>query len=239
MERLNIPNFFLRFREMVGEIADLKTVYIVYNSLLSNAFRNHAKILKGKMRAFLVDDRWKFAVDGQIRQIYIDTLQKYISSFPWNAVGAHTVIPMLQGTSESGAWSICEHGFANLAANDEGYFGRGIYFTRDVDYAKQFAKPVNGIRTYLVCLVLPGLSYPVTEVPFFGDAKRPNPKGFYGKGVFAGYHSHYTIVPKGMLGAFPARDPYSPNEHSDELVIFQHAQALPLFLFTTQGQASS
>ena len=84
----------------------------------------------------------------------------------------------------------------------------------------------------MIALVIPGNSYPITEVPHLPDGKS-NPKGFLGKACQAGYQSHFTIV-KGedISNAFPVETPdFDPATVADELVVFETAQTLPLFVF--------
>lgn len=51
-----------------------------------------------------------------------------------------SIIPMFHGTSRQTAWHIVNGGFSTVVAQDEGFFGKGIYFSSDVDYAKHYAK---------------------------------------------------------------------------------------------------
>jgi len=95
--------------------------------------------------------------------------------------------------------------------------------------------------------VLPGNYYPATEHPFVvpfvqdrsivGDDKRkPNPVGLLGQACKGGYQSHYSVIDTMTFSApFPTQfDDFDDREKkrvvSDELVVFEGAQALPLFL---------
>ena len=115
-------------------------------------------------------------------------------------------------------------------------------YAREID-----AKSQPGVKVFLIAAVLPGNPYPVTEhplaVPFVtdesiggDDKRRRNPLGLYGQALKAGYQSHYTVVDSVSMGtAFPTQlddfdDPMKKRVVSDELVVFEGAQALPLFL---------
>ena len=104
-----------------------------------------------------------------------------------------------------------------------------------------------GVKVFLVAMVLPGNSYPATEHPFVvpfvqdasivGDDKRkPNPVGLLGQACKGGYQSHYSVIDtKSFAAPFPTQfDDFEDHEKkrvvSDELVVFEGAQALPLFL---------
>ena len=76
----------------------------------------------------------------------------------------------------------------------------------------------------------PGNTLPVTEHPL------DNKTSLKGKPFVPGYQSHYTVVPKKNTSeAFPltGNEVIDPTRHADELVVFQDAQALPLFIIYT------
>jgi len=224
-------------------------------------------------------------------------LAKIITKFrrEWNDGGNSFVVPMIHGTNLNAGWSIANSGFATVATLDEGYFGRGIYFTSKYRYAETYSFAANAAakpslpvhppsqsnfmksspqnsqislistpapspssssgnllssqnslaklnasgssldlnkltasqRVFLIALVTPGNAFPVVEDPFSNKVKKiPSEKGFFGKTCLGGYQSHYAIVKSG----FPSLDITKMKEESDELVVFQDAQALPLFL---------
>jgi len=103
------------------------------------------------------------------------------------------------------------------------------------------------VKVFLVAMVLPGNYYPATEHPFVvpfvqdpsieGDDKRKrNPLGLLGQACKGGYQSHYSVIDtKTFAAPFPTQfDDFDDREKnrvvSDELVVFEGAQALPLFL---------
>jgi len=128
---------------------------------------------------------------------------------------------------------------------DDGFYGQGIYFTRDMDYAALYSNDTP--KVFVLAAVNPGNVFPTTEHPFSGsDQKTPlgalgfgsrsAPKSLKGKPGVPGYQSHYTVVPKKNIDdAFPltGNRPVEPAKHADELVVFQEAQALPLFIIYT------
>lgn len=144
------------------------------------------------------------------------------------------MIPLAQrvglGTSRETAWKIVKSGFATVATIDEGYFGKGIYFTSDVNYAKYYAELAagksrpRGKQCLILSVVIPGNIYPVTEDHKGPDSLLSKPC----KGV--GYQSHFTNVHSTRDGNFGCVcNPPQPDNY-DELVVFQDAQALPLFI---------
>jgi len=164
-----------------------------------------------------------------------------------------------------------KNGFGSASSLDDGYYGRGIYFTSDLRYGNMYARETpQGEKVLLMALVVPGNPYPATEDPFVyktddkgkvirwptpefetekdnkgKTAKKRDPKGLYGQACKTGYQSHYTIVnSKNTSTAFPTRfDDFGTEEKkrvvSDELVVFEGAQALPLYLIFYKSSSAT
>jgi len=111
-----------------------------------------------------------------------------------------TVVPMFHTAKLGSKAEIMEAGFSTPASQTMGNFGRGVYFTRDLGHAVQRQDPSQPLIIVL-SLVLPGNAYPVTESLQDGPCQ-------------AGHQSHYAKVSGSAI---------------DELVVFDSAQALPLF----------
>jgi len=245
---------FNLFQEMVGNAPGLKQVIAVYNPILAHGFESYLKTLEGKMKAskmLFQQDDWKNEKNAQRRGEFLDYYQKNAKKYPWNKEreGKLLLVPLIQGTSEAAAWNITENGFGVVAKLDDGYFGKGIYFTSTFDYAAKYviyhveSNPSHW-KAFIISLVVPGNVFPVTENPFRTDTsgrilQNPNGtpmlnlNGYYGKGIRAGYQSHFTIVPKAEKNAFPIRGNIESDNDATELVVFQEAQTLPLFVFFT------
>jgi len=215
----------------------LVRAYAIQNDNLSNAFTIFMNSLGGKIKAakklFQADD-WKNHSDSALKTKYLQHYGEWVGSFPWNKKGKLEVLGALQGTTEEAAWSIAENGFGTVSVLDEGFFGKGMYFTSNFEYAslyaalKQKSNPSKN-KVFVVALVIPGNPFPVTEHPYVNG--KPNEKGYLGKGVRSGYQSHFTQVNRKMIGAaYPITGQFDPNEHGNELVVFQEAQILPVFI---------
>jgi len=141
-------------------------------------------------------------------------------------------MPVIQGTHENAAHRIAKNGFGTVATLDPGFFGQGIYFTSKLRYAAhEYAKKAeDGSLVLVISLASPGNVLPISADPKIN--KLPNPQGYLGKPRQEGYQSHYTAVympDKGGTYGYPLRS--APTEASwDELVVFEPAQALPVFL---------
>ena len=138
---------------------------------------------------------------------------------------------MIQGTTEDDAMKISENGFGTVAREDAGFFGQGIYFTSKLNYARKYSKPANdGSLVLVISLASPGNVLPISADPVLNKIK--NPQGYLGKPRQQGYQSHYTVVHmpgEGGTYGYPLRTAPT-DDSSDELVVFEPAQALPVFL---------
>jgi len=168
--------------------------------------------------------------EAEQRKKFIAWQSDLSGKFSWNDNTRPRVVPMLQGTSESAVWQICQQGFGVVGTTDNGFYGAGVYFTSKLGYADKYAKSSpDGSRPFIVSMVIPGNSFPVVEHPFAADGSSANPSGFKGKVGRLGYQSHLTYVDRHRPNA-PVKG-LVDSAVADELVIFDSAQALPLFVF--------
>jgi len=91
----------------------------------------------------------------------------------------HTNIMRLwHGCSSQACKAICAGGAKDLRRTDGGYFGSGIYLTPDCEYAANWYSahyPPNkkGEMTLLLCLVVVGLTYPISRATDYIYAEEP------------------------------------------------------------------
>ena len=214
-------------------------VFAISNEKLLTNFENYRDTLYAKHRAnpglFKKED-WMPMSEAQQRKEFIAWLHAFSDRFGWNDKSKPRVVPMLQGTSEGAVWQICQQGFGVVGTTDDGFYGAGVYFTSKLGYADKYAKSgPHGSKPFIVSMVIPGNSFPVVEHPFAADGSSANPSGFKGKGCRGGYQSHFTLVDgRDISTAFPLRGHIDPAAAADELVTFEGAQILPLFVFYTK-----
>jgi len=206
-------------------------IFAISNEKLLTNFENYCDTLQAKHRAnpalFKKDD-WKLMPEVH---------SQFSTKYSWNDGKRPRVIPMLQGTTEGAAWQICQQGFGVVGTTDDGFYGAGVYFTSKFGYANKYARSdLEGTKTFIVGMVIPGNSFPVVEHPFAADGSgKANPSGFKGKACRTGYQSHFTVVDDTNIDtAFPVKGPFDWTSMADELVIFEGAQALPIFVFSTK-----
>jgi len=222
-------------------------IYAISNEKLLTNFENYRDTLYAKHRAnpglFRKDD-WMTMSDAEQRKKFITYHSDFSDKFSWNDKSKPRVVPMLQGTSESAAWQICQQGFGVVGATDDGFYGAGVYFTSKLEYADKYAKSgSDGSKPFIVSMVIPGNSFPVVEHPFVDppvyekdkkgkSVKKANPDGYKGKACLSGYQSHFTLIDgRDIRTAFPIQGAINPATAADELVTFDTSQALPLFVF--------
>jgi len=175
--------------------------------------------MKSNPNAFY-SETWKSDDLDGVRQETINKFFEKVNAWKWNnnlSVEDGHILPVVHGTSAQTAWKIAQGGFAALSSLDDGYYGKGIYFSSSalytIPYAVRAKKPA-----ILVCLTVPGNPYPVTVGP-------KDPKSFFSADICNGHQSHYVITGKSGL-------PWKKDidiKQFDELVIPMEEQILPIF----------
>ena len=174
-------------------------------------------------------DTWKSRTNPELREWLLSQFNSYTSKFTFSDPVV-PIMPMFHGTNKDIPWKIAQTGFTTVATLDNGWYGRGIYFTSHMAYAKYYSKcslnnPPTPDRYILVALVLPGNPYPVIEHPEGAGSIRGVPGV-----VETGYQSHYVCVD---TTGTPLTN-IKTKQYFDELVVFQDNQALPMYLLVVQ-----
>lgn len=237
--------YHLILQRLIGPAPTIIHAFAVFNEMLLNRFKIQYQILIGKMKT---EERseggqdWRRLPNSSLREAYYEHYLQYAKKYK-EPNDPLPIVPMIQGTNEGAIVSICENGFAIISAKDAGFYGSGIYMTSHLSLARRFTEPnisssgnFKG-RPYIVAAVIPGNVFPCTDHPFidengvkFSEEQGGNPNGYYGRGVRGGYESHYTLVKDSAVFDYPIEGPFDPATDADELVIFQDAYALPLFI---------
>jgi len=159
-------------------------------------------------------------------------LEKHVSRVDHNR--GVSIVRAWHGTSLESAHKILKNGFANLATLDDGWFGKGIYFTTHPEYGFHYCK--NKSQPCLIlCYVIMFNPYPV----IWDDAKStdPNEMMLLGKANYRNFGCHYVPVIKYDNFDFRPPQPGKKAEF-DELVIFQESHILPYALVSVQKKKS-
>jgi len=238
------------------DLTSVEYIRAVSNSLLTNGFQYFLSTLKGKVKAkeklFKKDD-YKLLKDAYQREQYLlrfKDITRKAEVFEKSNIGTN-VIPLFYATTEEHINNICQNGFVGVT-DENGYYGKGIYFTSDLNYAKTYG-PISPTRKkyIVVSVVALGNPFPLTEHPFQDDngetfktvkngveVEIHNPNGYVSKAGRTGYQSHFVLVNKDEpKRAFPIRGEFTAEFHTDVIVVFQESQALPVLILVFDAAA--
>eukprot|EP01125_Pyxidicula_operculata_P003314 TRINITY_DN1390_c0_g2_i3.p1 TRINITY_DN1390_c0_g2~~TRINITY_DN1390_c0_g2_i3.p1 ORF type:complete len:1797 (+),score=397.91 TRINITY_DN1390_c0_g2_i3:489-5879(+) len=206
-------------RILGGEKLKISEAYATYNPILVSNFaglklqletRRKIKFIKDRMTEYLKNDP-----TGQrvfVREKYMEM----VDQFNWNKnPDSEPIIPAIHMTNSKVAWSIAEQGFVALSTKDDGWYGKGIYFTTKALYSLSYT---SGPSALIISYVIPGNIYPATE-----DSRET--KSLVGASLKP-YNSAYAIVTK---RGHPVKNK-NPREIFDELVITEEAQVVPVYI---------
>jgi len=176
-------------------------------------------------------------IDNHQRCNIMNNLSNLSAKYPHNATLTPHVIPVLQGLSKPDlCWDLCKHGFSQISQFDEGYYGKGMYFTSSLEYAVNiFANLEN--RVILVSFVNIGNPYPCIENP-----SKPR-ESLIGRNIKQGYDCHYSVVDGNGLPLTNEELMNAQNANRacyDELVVPEEQQILPCYLvFLGRGKRAT
>jgi len=220
-------------KEKIGKITELialqndglETAFLFYTHSLIEKFRSSPQLFK--------KETWKNKQDVQDRQWVHDQYTKSTQIFEdWSEDKEVPIIPMFHGTTKATGLKIAQTGFSTVATLDDGFYARGIYFTSDFDYASYYSSLSGKGKNpcIVVAFVSPGNAYPVLESPV-------HPNTLKGKAgvINPGYQSHFVCVwgtKSNKQVGWPC--PPGTKKFTDELVLFQDAQALPKYIITVE-----
>jgi hypothetical protein len=201
--------------------------YAISNMTLAQNFSNHRKLQAQRMqesRSLFFKRDWDKKSSPELREKTISQFQNYIAMWDWNKdldISDSPIVVAAHGTSAKTGWKIVSSGFAALSTLDDGYYGNGIYFSSHCTYTVPYFS-VHGDPCLIICSLIPGNPYPVIEPPNDENSVK-------GSNLITGYQSHYVVTRTNGY-PFTQEDYDSENPSFDEIVVFQEAQVLPLFL---------
>eukprot|EP01124_Arcella_intermedia_P003110 TRINITY_DN11699_c1_g2_i1.p1 TRINITY_DN11699_c1_g2~~TRINITY_DN11699_c1_g2_i1.p1 ORF type:complete len:1490 (+),score=282.91 TRINITY_DN11699_c1_g2_i1:291-4472(+) len=221
------------FEKLDGEAIDIQSIEAVYNPTLVEGFCNYRNILRARREnSKNVFDRkdWKQTAEGNVREFMYKVFMKRVTQFSWNEENELApIIPVIHGTSRTFALKIAQNGFAATSLLDSGFYGKGIYFTSSALYATPYFATKKE-PTLLICWLMPGNPYPVTENPTVSLIS------LSGHALFPGYQSHYVVT---KINGMPIDSDSPTGEYFDEIVIEQEQQVVVGFLLTPDPNPES
>lgn len=204
----------------------IASITAVYNPTLSNSFVNQLRVMTTRKvnnpEMFYTKTYTKDAAKMTIMEYYERDLLQFT---PYNRDLVLPLIPVLHGTDFYTAEQIANTGFAALSSLDEGFFGKGIYFTTSLHYTLPYAC-LKKRPAVVISYVNPGNVFPVSE-----DHK--GPKSLKGAAIKSGYNSHLVLTNKEGVIYQESRD----ETLCDEIVISQESQILPAFIIELEVES--
>jgi len=208
----------LFYNKLDGENFEIQKIYAIQNQHLFTEFESKLKTMQVTGRS--KDPSWNQA---KHRNLIVDYVSNFAANFVENRERKGSdVIYAVHGTKPEVVWEICKTGFANLGIVDEGYYGKGIYFTTFCEYASSYS--TQKTKVFIVSAINLGKVYPVIEHP-------KSPQSLLGKPLEIGYNSHFILVSENGFPYFGANMEKKTKEvFFDEIVITQESQICPMFV---------
>jgi len=207
------------WEKMNSEGISVASIVAVFNPVLLSNFIGVYRVQKRRATLnpeIFYKQSWKNEPDELVKREWIySRYRQFVDSWSFNSGLKLPIIPVAHGTSFPVARAICETGFAALSTLDQGWFGKGIYFTSHICYAYPYAT-LTKEPSILISWVVPGNVFPVSKL-CLGEAIQP------------GYSSHFVLTAKEGRIASPEDVPCY-----DELVVGQESQIVPAFIIDVQ-----
>ena len=138
------------------------------------------------------------------------------------------IVRMWHGCRRNILPNVLSDGFAALATLDDGWYGKGMYFTSSAKYATRYCSDSDSCL--IMCYILLLNPFPVVSADAPPNVS-PASFRFYGKGNYRNYQCHY--VPVSPVDTNPNTMDYRPpptgtdDAICDELAVFQEVNILP------------
>ena len=140
---------YSKFEDLIvhlgGDVGKVSRVDAIDHPNQRASFENYRTTITEKhadSEGLFKKDRWRQASDAAVRKRYLLHLAEKITKFSdFNDGNQAFVVPVVQGTSENAAFRIIKNGFGTVPSLDDGFYGRGMYFTSSFKYGSKYAKP--------------------------------------------------------------------------------------------------
>jgi len=209
----------MSFFHLLG-FGDLKTTKVtaIYNPTLVSVFAGTFTVFKSRMFTPVFQSAtWKRNDSTGARAFVLQNYHDFVSRCPWNDDDTPAIIPVAHGTNAHTGYAICQTGFASLSLLDQGFYGRGIYFSTKALYTYPYFATKKE-PAIIVSFLLPGNPYPVIE-------HHKSKETLLGAAIKPGYNSHYVLTESnGDVYSDPSKEIF------DEIVIGQESQVVPVYL---------
>ncbi len=245
-EEVEVSDVQQHYMQNPYEDHEIKSVQRIQNETMQTAYNSQVDLLEARSESPVFSPKWRAGESTEValRQKVNERLMAYVASgkLTLRLDGAKE-LKLWHGTSKAAAGGIMRGGFASLATRDDGFYGRGLYFSPQAGYVCRTYKP----EVLLLCKVCFYSAYPV--------AMTSDIKTLYNRHNHENYSAHFIPVkkrklPKEVYASLEPRQDYrsipsDPDKkrnyptdgeeaEADELVVFDTAQAMPLYLVNLQ-----
>lgn len=216
---------FLDGPRLTEESDPIVNAWQLYNPTLTSTFAKKKLEFEKTLNPSKEED---YAQKSPLRKWIRDSYYTKAKTYSWNTSNGNApIFAVAYGTSLSTAWKIAHEGFSQLARNDKGIYGKGIYTSTSASYllptyAGKFEPAI------LICFVVPGHMYPVIESPKSSST-------LAGLNIAKGYNSHYVCTNRDGL---PTKTMKTRNFYQ-ELILDHDSQIVPAYLIAYNRDAIS
>ncbi|CAF0856478.1 unnamed protein product [Adineta steineri] len=203
---------------------EIKMIEIVENRDKFNLFCQQIEIVESRQAQSAFQPQIDRETNPEERQKVLKRLDGLCQQVMHNR--KVNIVRVWHGCNKQLLPQLLGEGFASLGQVDDGWFGKGMYFSSSAEYASRYC-PQNEDACLLMCYVLVLNPFPVIYDDAPEDVK-PHKFRFYGRGNHRAYQCHYIPV-SGEKSTMDFRPPLEGVDHADydELVVFESANILP------------
>ncbi|UJR12131.1 hypothetical protein I4U23_016308 [Adineta vaga] len=206
---------------------EIKAIEIVQNHDKFKHFRQQIEIVESRMDQTIFQPNLRGETNLKERQKVLKRLESLYKEVKSNRKA--NIVRVWHGCDARLLPQLLGEGFASLGQLDDGWFGKGIYFSSSAEYASRYCWN-NEHACLVMCYVLILNPFPV----IIDDAPldvRQREFRFYGRGNYRTHQCHY--IPVAPASTQEVRIDFRPppngtdNAKYDELVVFDSANILP------------
>lgn len=206
---------------------DIRSVKVIYNKTINRAFELQLGMLQERHDDPEFQPNWQNESDSEWRHQVHGMFEAWAQPYKDDDYPNVKIIPGWHGTkSFEVVEKIGKKGFANLAKTDEGFFGKGLYFTENAEYARRVYSHGTLVMAWL-CVF--------SEFPTIHS----DMKGLSGKGNKENYDAHFApVIPRdgnisNTTSIYHACKPNQQHQYF-EIVLFESTRCLPRYVFELQ-----
>jgi hypothetical protein len=207
-------------------------IEIVQNRDKFNHFRQQIEIVESRAGQPVFQPNLNGETNIKERQKVLKRLESLYEQVV-NSRKAH-IVRVWHGTNKKLLPYLLGEGFASLGITDDGWFGKGMYFSSSAEYASRYC-PKDENACLLMCYVLVLNPFPVIsdDAPAYIKRKKISNQNFRFFGTH-NYHTHQChYIPVAQVVDSGSELDYRPPPKGiddaiyDELVVFDNANILP------------